>query len=252
MRAPPIAATAPLLTPAPTGRLLRRAAPGAALCLLPALAFAQTVPNGAVTLAWSTQEIVAATGAPSSLSPGVIEPGEGVHINLDISFAPPVGTQFQWQGQTATVLGWGYGLWQIIGDGATLGTFSRFALPAGIETLPALTSFVAHDVGTIQVFQPPLLWEPGTINPSNPFPNLLSFDWVPSTYAPRTVAFHSENGITAAVENALALHVDGQSLVMPGSIVAIHGSTGSIVIVPAPAAAPALLLASFLRRKRLR
>jgi len=213
----------------------------AAMAFMPVTAQAQTtyVPG---IFTWSHTEVLAGTAAPSSMSPGVIEPGEGVRFALRLSFSPPVGTTVAYMGGTGPGTGeltaWLGSIFDFIGDSGAEGIFALLEAPplmgASLQTLS--TSSVAVSVG-----QSPL--NPvGVFNTSSTFEPFVSFTWTPQSYEPRTVSFLSRGPLAQFIDRVLIRYGTGPTglplyvapITPTNHTIGIEPQTDPIRIVPSP------------------
>lgn len=207
---------------------------------------------------WSYSEVIASTGDPSTQSPGVIEPGEAVRFAMRVSFSPPVGTQVQYfygpPPGVGTVTAWGFSWFDFLGSGGTDGSFVNVT-PAPllqIDAIVAYPSWITLAVGQSNFAAP--------FNTDNPIEGLVVFTWIPLSYSPRTVEFHSRNA-TAKFTDLVLLRYgtssSGEPLYLGAQTITNHTtgpvpSTGPITVVPGPGTGILIVLAcaGAARRKR--
>jgi hypothetical protein len=230
-----------------------KAALAIAVCGVCAAASAQ---NAQVQYAWEWSEVLAGTATPSSATPGVIDPTEGVRLTLHALMTPDVGqmvsyTMFGDGLGTAPVHSWGLSFTTLRGGIGTAGAFTLPQTASGFQNL----NFDVLSPGVIR-FDAISEWlvPPGTVptNTSNPVQGLISFTWTPSDYSQRTVSFVSEDPITGGAPNQLlVLTQSGSPLLWWAEAIPNHGpGTGGIPIVPGPGAAMVIGLGMMMGRRR--
>jgi hypothetical protein len=203
------------------------------------------------TYTYTMTEVLAGTSTPSNMSPGVIEPGEGVRFTINMSWDEPIGASGTFgtffgpvSGQ---VVGWRYSNFTFICP--TEFTDHTIDDPGSIGAIAAATGFNASM--SLAFLTPNLDVESTSLFgvPVNQFQPLVSFTWTPGVYTPRTVnwyvADHGLAGGATGIGHAFVVQHQNQGGATISDIAAALSNFApapSVVIVPAPASL--VLLAS--------
>jgi len=224
-----------------------------------------------VTVSYSWSEVVAGTLTPVSSPNGVLEPGEGARIGLNIyqtinetnavgqttTYVPPPPTGVGTNAGTGSML---YTLHGTGGD-ASGAWFGRAVRPSlAVQN----SSGTILDAGaTIDNFGGAQFLAPGGVADSaNPLVDVFRGVWTPASYTPRTINFKSSDGHGAphAYTGILVIYhwteLKGPPWVLPNYITkyadANYGVGVNIPIAPVPASGLPVALAGAcaLRRRR--
>lgn len=196
-----------------------------------------------VTYSYTTTEVLAGTESPSNMSPGVIEPGEGVRITISMTWDQAIGSTGTFStffGPVAgKVVGWKYSNFTFIPPMEFIdhsienpGSIDDVVAGPGFKATMALAFLTPNlDVETI---------DPSGV-PANTFTPLVSFTWIPGDFTPRTVdwyaADHGLAGGATGIGHAFTVQHPGPGgvpILDTGIGRADFGKPPSIVVVPAP------------------
>lgn len=196
-------------------------------------------------------------GAPNN----ILEPGEGARISLALTMSPASGSPIMWNPEiggsgSGDLRAVGLFWFNLVGVGGTQGTWSQlqihefydFGGPSYYGT-PGMSGSTLTDVagGQLPLSQTFVLT-------TNPIVGVWSGTWTPTSYAPRTVTFASENGTgnpnplasTVIVRDPMISHS-----VIHGTSDVTHGSV-AIPIIPAPPSISIVGIAGLLGQRRQR
>jgi hypothetical protein len=222
---------------------------------------AQTVVlDATASYTFSVAEVDRTSGAPSVVTPGLIDPTEAVRLTLAVSFTPNIGATANYTPAiplpgTGVVVGWAQTFLRLVGTGSTDGEFAGFLAAEHFSLVSAYP-----EPGGLESFG---AWSPGVffntpnINASNPIESIIAFTWIPASYTPRTVSFRTAtptggNGpsqrIGLRIEPPGGATTTMFSWLLDGRI--SHADTGAINIVPAPASCALLAIACVPWRRR--
>lgn len=228
----------------------------AAAILTATLAAVANAQPASVHFAWTWSEVLANTATPSTATPGVIDPTEGVRLTLHAEMVPGIGSpvtiQFPPSAGTGTIYAFVGNATELLGSSGALGRFSLLSVVPGFVTDPIGsvlgTNLIVHATNNVVLGQP--------VNLSNPIDGLLSLTWTPESYEARTVSFTSRDALVAGDANGVYARYgtspSGSPLLGSARALGVHGiGTGAIPIVPAPAGLILFAAAAFAgRRKR--
>ncbi|MFN0133789.1 MAG: hypothetical protein ACKVW3_14820 [Phycisphaerales bacterium] len=227
----------------------------------PTLSHAQTAVFDATAIySVSVREVDRITGAPSSATPGFIDPSEAVRLTFAVSFTPLVGAVATYTPPipgpgTGTVVGWASSTLRLIGIGGTDGIFGSVVVAPGFV---ALTPFPEPGgLSTFGAWSPAIAFNTPGINATNPVDPLVELTWTPTNDTPRSISFRTATpvGLNQPAQR-IGLYIEppgGSPTTMSSWVLdgrTTHADTGPIVIVPAPAALPLVLAALALPRRR--
>ncbi|MFN0134391.1 MAG: hypothetical protein ACKVW3_17900 [Phycisphaerales bacterium] len=231
-----------------------------ALCGGMSIASSALAQGELVTSSLRFAEVLAGTSTPVASPNGLIEPGEGVRLILDVSFSPSVGSTTTYPTPPPPGIGTIAGLAEVLFDlrgGATAqGTWSSIFRPpewriggAGVPQAGG-TELAAAAVGQFIL--------PGaTANAMNPIPSIWQGTWTPASYAARSVTWQSAAAV-ASGGNPTSLYIQYDVVQGQPQYISkyVPGQFGSVVvpIVPAPGVGLVLLAGGLMaaRRKRYR
>lgn len=226
-----------------------------------------------VTVSYSWSEVVAGTLTPVSSPNGVLEPGEGARIGLNIyqtineanavgqttTYVPPPPTGVGTNAGTGSML---YTLHGTGGD-ASGSWFGRAVRPSlAVQNSPG----TILDAGaTIDNFGGAQFVAPGGVADSaNPFVDVFRGVWTPASYTPRTINFKSSNGhgSSNAYTGILVIYswieIEQPPWVLPNFLTkyvnADYGGGVNIPIAPVPGTGLPVAVAgacAFWRRRRV-
>ncbi|MFN0132059.1 MAG: hypothetical protein ACKVW3_05950 [Phycisphaerales bacterium] len=208
-----------------------------AACGAASIAFAQ---GELVTSNLRFAEVVAGTSTPVASPNGLIEPGEGVRLILDVSFSPPVGSSTTYPTPpppgVGTIAGLSEVLFDLLGEPAAQGTWSSIFRPLewriGGPGVPQAggTELRAAAVGQA-------IFAGQTANATNPIPAIWQGTWTPASYTTRNVTWRSA-GALAGGNNTTSLYIQYDIVQGQPQYISkyVPGQFGSVVvpIVPAP------------------
>jgi hypothetical protein len=212
-----------------------------------------------VSYSWSFLEVAAGTNTPVPTPNGLIEPGEAARFSLTVTVSPPIGSPASYTPPpppgTGTIAGLGSVYLDLLGPATATGAWS-FASRAPGWALGGVggPSALGNSFMDIQAGQ--FIVPPASANPQNPVSGIWHAVWTPDSYAPRNVLFHSAIAGRGNQGSSILIQygtdpMTGTPLYV-GKFVASQHSQISIPIVPAPSAAPAMLLLAASRVHRHR
>lgn len=202
-------------------------------------------------------EVLAGTATPVASPNGLIEPGEGVRLILDVGFSPAVGTTTTYTPPpppgVGTIAGLTEVLFDLLGGTTSQGTWSNLVRAPG-WSLGGLGTSGAGGSQLTAAAVGQFILPGGTANPANPIPSIWQGTWTPASYATRNVTWQSA-GAAAGGGQTTSLYI--QYDVVQGlpqyTSKYVPGQFGSVVvpIVPAPGVgAISLGAAAWLARRR--
>ncbi|MBL9030369.1 MAG: hypothetical protein JNM80_01505 [Phycisphaerae bacterium] len=213
-----------------------------------------------MTSSWRFAEVLAGTGTPVASPNGLIDPGEGVRLILDVSFSPPVGSTVIYNPPpppgVGTVAGLAEVFFDLLGGPTAQGTWSNIVRAPGW----AIGSSGGSQAGGAEIRGAAVgqfILPGATANAANPITAAWQGTWTPTSYATRTVTWQSRPAVGSG-GNATSLLI--QFGVLPtgepqyvGTFVAGQFGSVAVPIVPAPGVGVvALAGAAALVRRRSR
>jgi hypothetical protein len=164
------------------------------LFAMPTVAAAQIHPVvGEVIHQWNFVQVHAGTNTPVANQNGLLEPGEGLRMELTISFTPEVGTLVNWGSYpppgSGTVAGLATVFFELENNGDASGQWSHRSIAPGwigSTGIPQPSGALSHlQIGQVANSAAPA-------NPANPIENVWQGVWTPDSYTPRTVTWRRE------------------------------------------------------------
>lgn len=228
-----------------------------ALCSVATHAMAQA---GDVFLSWSWSEVVAGSNTPVVAPNGIVEPGEGVLLELRINYSPLFGMPLPIPGYPeATVAGFGGTVFSLDGWRQSVpallarGEFSHQWLHPEWSLAQGNTVAGVAQILHVQVGQFAFL--PGQIpNPENPIDGVWRIVWTPEFYVQDTLIFSSY--ATGPLHTSLYVRTgtDPTTGHPTHGLARLNASHGIALIpmVPAPGAFAVLCVAVSMLTKRRR
>jgi hypothetical protein len=224
-----------------------------------ALAAAATAQTGQVTHTLRWMEVNPATNTPVPNPNGILEPGEGARIMLDLSFTPQVGSPLAYGSpptNVGVVRGLRHDFFDLWGSGGTEGNWMHRArhpiLPLGDN------GYIMGDgsLAGVQVVSSQPGSGPWLPDPMNPINVAWQGVWIPSSYTPRLSRFQTAR-VTAQFPHGNLWVQDGFDPTTGDPLLFMAWaertfSSVQIPIVPSPATSALLIGAGLLAPRRRR
>jgi hypothetical protein len=225
----------------------------ALVALVAGCAAASAQAQQSVTFQWSFTEVVAGTTTPVATPNGLIEPGEGAELRLNVSYAPVAGTSIVTVLGPATVLGLNSIFFDLMGDGGAAGNWQHLGRATGWEGLTAAGAPSLDRTSMLSGSAQQLVFAPMPVNSANPVVNIWRVVWTPDDYTVRQVTFTGQRaGASGPSGTGADLWANWNGTYISHPVAGPNFGSLNIPVVPAPSSLALLGIAGAMVARRRR